>query len=145
MSYRLNYFYYSPSKQSFNIPLKTFIFPLKMSTNEGFKIISYLMLKCAKDLDIYITSPLVMVAIDSLLESYHFIPVNSDENTKDILNVIGCFNGIRKRNQAYSLLDWFDSTVTKEDIIKIYTRLNLSIPETLTTTMILKYQNLTFI
>lgn len=141
MNYRLNYFYYLPNQQSFNVPLKTFSIPHNMTKEEGFKVISYLVLKCARDYDTYITSPLVMLAVNDVLESYHFIKVKANDNTKDILNVIGGFYDIKNRKNAYGLLDWFDNTVTLDDIINIYTKLNLPISESITSMMILKLQN----
>ena len=124
-SYRLNYYQLLSENKSFDMPLSTFILPENMDEKDAFMVISYLMMTFSRDLEVSITSPIVMLLINEVLEKYHFKIVRSNENTVDLLNRI---TGKRKSN-ARDVLSWFSSSVSFLDVKGIYDKLNLSIPE----------------
>lgn len=124
-SYRLNYYQLLSENKSFDMPLSTFILPLNMEEKDAFMVISYLMMTFSRDLEVSITSPIVMLLINEVLEKYHFKIVRSNENTVDLLNRI---TGKRKSN-ARDVLSWFSNSVSFLDVKGIYDKLNLSIPE----------------
>lgn len=124
-SYRLNYYQLLSENKSFDMPLSTFILPENMEEKEAFMVISYLMMTFSRDLEVSITSPIVMLLINEVLEKYHFKIVRSNENTVDLLNRI---TGKRKSN-ARDVLSWFSNSVSFLDVKGIYDKLNLSIPE----------------
>ena len=124
-SYRLNYYQLLSDNKSFDMPLSTFILPENMEEKEAFMVISYLMMTFSRDLEVSITSPIVMLLINEVLEKYHFKIVRSNENTVDLLNRI---TGKRKSN-ARDVLSWFSNSVSFLDVKGIYDKLNLSIPE----------------
>lgn len=124
-SYRLNYYQLLSENKSFDMPLSTFIFPENMDEKDAFMVISYLMMTFSRDLEVSITSPIVMLLINEVLEKYHFKIVRSNENTVDLLNRI---TGKRKSN-ARDVLSWFSNSVSFLDVKGIYDKLNLSIPE----------------
>lgn len=124
-SYRLNYYQLLSENKSFDMPLSTFILPENMEEKDAFMVISYLMMTFSRDLEVSITSPIVMLLINEVLEKYHFKIVRSNENTVDLLNRI---TGKRKSN-ARDVLSWFSSSVSFLDVKGIYDKLNLSIPE----------------
>lgn len=124
-SYRLNYYHLLSDNKSFDMPLSTFILPENMEEKEAFMVISYLMMTFSRDLEVSITSPIVMLLINEVLEKYHFKIVRSNENTVDLLNRI---TGKRKSN-ARDVLSWFSNSVSFLDVKGIYDKLNLSIPE----------------
>lgn len=124
-SYRLNYYQLLSENKSFDMPLSTFILPENMEEKDAFVVISYLMMTFSRDLEVSITSPIVMLLINEVLEKYHFKIVRSNENTVDLLNRI---TGKRKSN-ARDVLSWFSSSVSFLDVKGIYDKLNLSIPE----------------
>ena len=124
-SYRLNYYQLLSENKSFDMPLSTFILPENMEEKDAFMVISYLMMTFSRDLEVSITSPIVMLLINEVLEKYHFKIVRSNENTVDLLNRI---TGKRKSN-ARDVLSWFSNSVSFLDVKGIYDKLNLSIPE----------------
>ena len=124
-SYRLNYYQLLSENKSFDMPLSTFILPENMDEKDAFMVISYLMMTFSSDLEVSITSPIVMLLINEVLEKYHFKIVRSNENTIDLLNRI---TGKRKSN-ARDVLSWFSNSVSFLDVKGIYDKLNLSIPE----------------
>ena len=124
-SYRLNYYQLLSENKSFDMPLSTFILPENMDEKDAFMVISYLMMTFSSDLEVSITSPIVMLLINEVLEKYHFKIVRSNENTVDLLNRI---TGKRKSN-ARDVLSWFSNSVSFLDVKGIYDKLNLSIPE----------------
>lgn len=124
-SYRLNYYQLLSENKSFDMPLSTFILPENMDEKDAFMVISYLMMTFSRDLEVSITSPIVMLLINEVLEKYHFKIVRSNENTVDLLNRI---TGKRKSN-ARDVLSWFSNSVSFLDVKGIYDKLNLSIPE----------------
>ena len=124
-SYRLNYYQLLSDNKSFDMPLSTFILPENMEEKDAFMVISYLMMTFSRDLEVSITSPIVMLLINEVLEKYHFKIVRSNENTVDLLNRI---TGKRKSN-ARDVLSWFSNSVSFLDVKGIYDKLNLSIPE----------------
>lgn len=124
-SYRLNYYQLLSENKSFDMPLSTFILPENMEEKDAFMVISYLMMTFSSDLEVSITSPIVMLLINEVLEKYHFKIVRSNENTIDLLNRI---TGKRKSN-ARDVLSWFSNSVSFLDVKGIYDKLNLSIPE----------------
>lgn len=124
-SYRLNYYQLLSENKSFDMPLSTFILPESMEEKDAFMVISYLMMTFSRDLEVSITSPIVMLLINEVLEKYHFKIVRSNENTVDLLNRI---TGKRKSN-ASDVLSWFSNSVSFLDVKGIYDKLNLSIPE----------------
>lgn len=124
-SYRLNYYQLLSESKSFDMPLSTFILPENMDEKDAFMVISYLMMTFSRDLEVSITSPIVMLLINEVLEKYHFKIVRSNENTVDLLNRI---TGKRKSN-ARDVLSWFSNSVSFLDVKGIYDKLNLSIPE----------------
>ena len=124
-SYRLNYYQLLSENKSFDMPLSTFILPENMDEKDAFMVISYLMMTFSSDLEVSITSPIVMLLINEVLEKYHFKIIRSNENTIDLLNRI---TGKRKSN-ARDVLSWFSNSVSFLDVKGIYDKLNLSIPE----------------
>lgn len=124
-SYRLNYYQLLSENKSFDMPLSTFILPENMDEKDAFMVISYLMMTFSRDLEVSITSPIVMLLINEVLEKYHFKIVRSNENTVDLLNRI---TG-KKKSNARDVLSWFSNSVSFLDVKGIYDKLNLSIPE----------------
>lgn len=107
-------------KEIVDWPHIPFLLPEKMSVEEGFLILSYLVRKIEQDLRLPKCSPRAIMILNAKLKKYHF---RMSSNYNDIVDLI-TVTGDKKRfksSEYYSVyFDWFTEDVTFQKAKEIY-------------------------
>lgn len=109
-------------KEIVDWPHTPFLLPEKMSVEEGFLILSYLIRKIEKDLRMPKCAPRAVTILNANLTKYHFRISSNYNDTVDLITATGDMKRFKKSEYYAIYFDWFTEDVTFERAKEIFNK-----------------------
>ncbi len=108
-------------KELVDWPYAPFMLPQKMSSQNAFLILSYLIKKIEDDLNLEECSQKAITILNDNLEKFHFKPVyNFSGNVIDLFTISGNMNRFKKSEYYTKYFEWFTENIDYETVKNIY-------------------------